>query len=123
MGRVARRKVLRDLWLARGRTAVLVFALAISLTAVGAVLGAYGILVREMPRSFLGSSPASATLVVHGGSDELIPPSTSLIVSDVGGAERLLYPALRHEMLNEPEGPEVVGDIISWLDRKLTNSH
>src|SRR5712692_2857602 len=67
MGKVARRKVLRDLWLARGRTAVLVFAMAISLTAVGAVLGAYGILVREMPRSFLSSNPASATLVVHEG--------------------------------------------------------
>ena len=51
MGRVARRKVLRDLWLARGRTAVLVFAMAASLTALGAVLGAYGILAREMPRS------------------------------------------------------------------------
>src|SRR5215211_4863875 len=69
MGRVAWHKVLRDLWLARGRTAVLVFAMAVSLTAVGAVLGAYGILAREMPRSFLSSSPASATLVVDRGVD------------------------------------------------------
>src|SRR5262249_61847903 len=69
MGRVARRKVLRDLWLARGRTAVLVVAMAVSLTAVGAVLGAHGILAREMPRGFLSSSPASATLVVDRGVD------------------------------------------------------
>src|SRR5262249_51382573 len=69
MGRVARRKVLRDLWLARGRTAVLVVAMAVSLTAVGAVLGGYGILAREMSRSFLSSSPASATLVVDRGVD------------------------------------------------------
>jgi putative ABC transport system permease protein len=69
MGRIARRKVLRDLWLARGRTAVLVVAMAVSLIAVGAVLSAYGILAREMPRSFLSSSPASATLVVHGSVD------------------------------------------------------
>ncbi|GIW07545.1 MAG: hypothetical protein KatS3mg060_2350 [Dehalococcoidia bacterium] len=69
MGRVARRKVLRDLWLARGRMTVLVAAMAVSLTAVGAVLSAYGILAREMPRSFLGSSPASATLVLDRGVD------------------------------------------------------
>src|SRR3712207_1230894 len=67
VGRVARRKVLRDLWLARGRAAVLVVATALSLTAVGAVLGAYAILTREMPRSFLSANPASATLVVDGG--------------------------------------------------------
>src|SRR5262249_29713892 len=63
-GRVARRKVLRDLWLARGRMAVLVLAVALSLGVVAAVLGAYAILAREMPRSFLASSPASATLVL-----------------------------------------------------------
>src|SRR5262245_57520784 len=69
MGRVAWRKVLRDLWLARGRTAVLVVAMAVSLTVVGAVLGAYGILTREMPRSFQSARPASATLVLDRGID------------------------------------------------------
>lgn len=63
------------------------------------------------------------TLVVHGGADALIPPASSLILADVGGAERRLYPALRHEMLNEPEGPEVVADIIAWLDLQLTSGH
>jgi len=66
VGKVARRKVLRDLWLARGRATVLVIAVAFSLVAVGAVLGAYAILTREMPCSFLSARPASATLVVHG---------------------------------------------------------
>src|SRR5262245_9225266 len=69
MGRLAWRKVLRDLWLARGRLAVLVIATAVSLTTVGAVLGAYGILTREMPRSFQGARPASATLVLDRGID------------------------------------------------------
>src|SRR5262245_55288833 len=69
MGSVARRQVLRDLWLARGRTAVLVVAMAVSLTAVGAVLGAYGILAREMPRSFRSSRPAASTLVLDRGVD------------------------------------------------------
>ena len=69
MGSIAWRKVLRDLWLTRGRVAVLVIAIAVSLTAVGAVLGAYSILSREMPRSFLSSHPASATLVLDRGVD------------------------------------------------------
>jgi putative ABC transport system permease protein len=62
--------VLGDLWLARGRSAILVCALALSLTAVGVVLCAYGILAREMPKSFRGANPASATLVV----EPTVPP-------------------------------------------------
>ena len=69
MGSVAWRKVVRDLWLIRGRTAVLIGALALGLVAVGAVLGAYGILAREMPRSYRRSNPAAATLVLDRGAD------------------------------------------------------
>jgi putative ABC transport system permease protein len=68
-GSIAWRKVRRDLWLARGRVMLLVVAVALSLTAVGAVLGAYGILVREMPRSFLSTHPASATFEMAQGVD------------------------------------------------------
>ena len=31
------------------------------------------------------------------------------------GVERRVLPDLRHETLNEPEGPEVVAVIIDWL--------
>lgn len=55
------------------------------------------------------------TLVIHGGSDELVPPALSAVLHDLPGVERRLYPKLRHESLNEPEGPEVVGDIVEWL--------
>lgn len=55
------------------------------------------------------------TLVVHGGSDTVVPPTASAAFSDIDGIERKLYPALRHEMFNEPEGPEVLADVVNWL--------
>ncbi|MBI5363373.1 MAG: ABC transporter permease [Planctomycetes bacterium] len=65
MASVSLRKVGRDLRLAGGRTVLLVAALVVSLVTIGAVLGARGILAREMPRSFARSHPASATLVLE----------------------------------------------------------
>ncbi len=55
------------------------------------------------------------TLVIHGGSDALVPPSASAVLAEVPGVERRLYPKLRHESFNEPEGPEVVEDVTTWL--------
>ncbi|NNC39910.1 MAG: alpha/beta hydrolase [Acidimicrobiia bacterium] len=54
-------------------------------------------------------------LVIHGGADELVPPAVSAVLHDLPGVERRLYPKLRHEVLNEPEGPEVVADMVEWL--------
>jgi alpha-beta hydrolase superfamily lysophospholipase len=62
------------------------------------------------------------TLVIHGGLDTLVPPQSSLPLQAGLTVERTLYPKLRHEMFNEPEGPEVVGDVIAWIDRHLTKS-
>src|SRR5262249_57471859 len=52
----------RDVGREGGRVLVLVVAVAVSLTGIGAVLGAYAILVRELPRNYAGTQPASATL-------------------------------------------------------------
>lgn len=61
-------------------------------------------------------------LIVHGTADSLVP---------VAGSEELygraqssdkalkLYEGLYHEVLNEPERLEVLGDIASWLDERL----
>jgi len=61
-------------------------------------------------------------LIVHGTADSLVP---------VAGSEELyrraqssdkalkLYEGLYHEVLNEPERLEVLGDIVSWLDERL----
>jgi putative ABC transport system permease protein len=55
-------KLLRDLWLMRGRTALMVIAIAVSLFGVGTVLSAYAILTPEISRNYLGTHPASATI-------------------------------------------------------------
>ena len=60
------RKVARDIWLGRSRVAMMVAAIAVSLTTVGTVLSAGAILGRETPRNYLETNPASATLETTG---------------------------------------------------------
>jgi alpha-beta hydrolase superfamily lysophospholipase len=55
------------------------------------------------------------TLVIHGGADPLVPARVSEPLASVAGVERRVLPELRHESLNEPEGPAVVGAIVDWL--------
>jgi putative ABC transport system permease protein len=62
-------KLLRDARAERGRLTLMVAAVAVSLAGIGAVLGAYAVLTREMSASYLGTRPAAATLEVPGGVD------------------------------------------------------
>jgi alpha-beta hydrolase superfamily lysophospholipase len=55
------------------------------------------------------------TLVIHGGADTLVPTAVSEPLAALPGVERRVLPNLRHETLNEPEGPEVVAGIVEWL--------
>jgi acylglycerol lipase len=55
------------------------------------------------------------TLVIHGGADALVPTAGSEPLAALPGVERRVLPDLRHETLNEPEGPEVVAGIVAWL--------
>jgi putative ABC transport system permease protein len=66
------KKLARDLWLSRGRTLTMVLAIAVGLIGFNATLGAFGVLTREMERSYLGSVPASATLELDSVSDALL---------------------------------------------------
>lgn len=59
------------------------------------------------------------TLVIHGGEDLLVPTVSSEALGRVNGVERKVYDGLRHETLNEPEGPEVVADIAEWLSARV----
>ncbi len=59
------------------------------------------------------------TLVIHGAVDRIVPPQASAPLADVPGVDRRLYPALRHELFNEPEGMDVVDDVIGWIESKL----
>lgn len=59
------------------------------------------------------------TLVIHGGEDRLVPTWCSEELGTVECVDRIVYEGLRHETMNEPEGPEVVADIVAWLDARL----
>lgn len=59
------------------------------------------------------------TLVIHGGEDTLVPTWCSEPLGDLDICERKVYEGLRHETLNEPEGPKVVGDIVVWLNAHI----
>lgn len=55
------------------------------------------------------------TLVTHGGLDTIVPPASTEWLAELPTVRRIAYPDLRHETLNEPEGPAVVADMIGWL--------
>lgn len=59
------------------------------------------------------------TLVLHGGDDRLVPPEASEIFETLPNATRIVYPGLRHEVFNEPTGPEVIDAVITWINTHL----
>ena len=59
------------------------------------------------------------TLVLHGTADTIVPPQSTAVLASVPGVERRLLPGLRHEILNEPEGPELVRDIVDWINGRI----
>ena len=61
-------------------------------------------------------------LVIHGGSDSIVPPELTAPLADMPGVERHLFPAYRHESHNEDEGVEVLALITDWLERQLAAS-
>jgi len=89
------------------------FADPLVYTSATALLGAelFAAIDASNPVQPLGA-PA---LVIHGGSDSLVPAQASVALGEMDNTKRILYPALRHEMFNEPEGPEVVADVIGWI--------
>ncbi len=70
---------------------------------------------REAPGGF-----RIPVLVLHGLDDGLVPASASELLVSVPGVERRTYPGLRHELHNEPEGPEIVAEILAWIRERGT---
>ena len=60
-------KLWRDAKAERGRLLLMLLAIAVSLSALGAILGAWSILEREISRSYAGTRPAHATLELPAG--------------------------------------------------------
>lgn len=59
-------KVIRDLTSDIPKNLMLVLAIAIGVFGVGAILGAYKVLTREMTANYMGTNPASATIEIEG---------------------------------------------------------
>lgn len=58
---------------------------------------------------------AVPTYVVHGSDDPIVPADASAALERDPSVTRRVYPGLRHETHNEPEGPAVVADTIAWI--------
>lgn len=62
-------------------------------------------------------------LIVHGSDDKLVPSAGSEeLYRRAKSSDKTLklYDGLYHEVLNEPERLEVLGEIAAWLDERLT---
>lgn len=59
-------------------------------------------------------------LVLHGGADTVVPPQSTAVLGTLPGVTRSLHVGLRHEIFNEPEGPEIVAEVVQWLRSTLT---
>ncbi|MEW5990614.1 MAG: lysophospholipase [Chloroflexota bacterium] len=59
------------------------------------------------------------TLVIHGLDDPIVPPRSSEPLADLPGVTRRAYAGIRHELHNEPEGPQILADVIAWIDDHL----
>ncbi|HEX6946066.1 MAG TPA: alpha/beta hydrolase [Acidimicrobiia bacterium] len=58
-------------------------------------------------------------LVLHGEDDTIVPARSTEPLGSLDGFERRTYPGLRHEIFNEPEGPEIVAEVIAWVSERL----
>jgi alpha-beta hydrolase superfamily lysophospholipase len=59
------------------------------------------------------------TLVLHGGDDRLVPTDVSAPLAGRPGVTREVLQGLRHEILNEPEHPQVLLRIVEWIEEAL----
>ncbi|VAW31080.1 hypothetical protein MNBD_CHLOROFLEXI01-1198 [hydrothermal vent metagenome] len=66
------RKALRDLWVNKARTFLVILAIAIGIVGVGSILTSYSILTREMNRNYADTNPATAVLYLNDVDDDLI---------------------------------------------------
>jgi alpha-beta hydrolase superfamily lysophospholipase len=85
-------------------------------------LGAEGLAEQRRVKAGLGRLTIP-TLVYHGEDDRLVPTASSEALAALPTVARRTYPRLRHESHNEPEGAEVVADVVAWLRSVLQSGH
>lgn len=59
------------------------------------------------------------TYVLHGDADTIVPARFSEPIGKLPTVTRQVYPGLRHECFNEPEGPQVIQDTLDWINTQL----
>ena len=65
---------------------------------------------------------ALPTLVIHGLDDPVVPPHATEPLGEIRGVTRRAYAGIRHELHNEPEGPQILADVIDWIDDHLASA-
>lgn len=69
-----------------------------------------------------GGFGALPVLYLHGGDDQLVPQADTLTGIEylrAPGLSEHTYPGARHEIFNETNQEEVIGDVLAHLDRAL----
>ncbi|OBI17106.1 hydrolase [Mycobacterium sp. E2327] len=90
----------------------------------GKVPAGVGRALLEVGQTMPQRAPAltAPLLVVHGSDDRLIAVDGSRrLVECVGSTdvELKVYPGLYHEVFNEPEREQVLGDVVAWISKRL----
>ena len=64
-------------------------------------------------------------LVLHGEADPIVLARGSRSFFEglkTSGSDLRIYPELRHEIFNEPEGEDILGDVIAWIGEREAGS-
>jgi alpha-beta hydrolase superfamily lysophospholipase len=62
---------------------------------------------------------AIPTYVMHGADDQLVPARSTRPLADLDIVTRRAYPALRHEIFNEPSQFTILQELVDWLTEQL----
>lgn len=54
------------------------------------------------------------TLVIHGGLDQLVPVESSAVLQGHPHVTRRVYNGVAHELHNEPQGDQVLAEVVDW---------
>lgn len=80
------RKVLRDLWNNKARTALVILSIAVGVAAIGVVTSTFVIITRELPGTYARANPTSANIFAAPFGDDMIQVIRNMgILRDVEG--------------------------------------
>jgi alpha-beta hydrolase superfamily lysophospholipase len=80
-------------------------------------------MIRAMQRVTAGASRITLPMIIlQGGADRLVDPNGARMLYDtIGSSDKRIkvYDNLYHEVYNEPERDQVLGDVEAWLEEHL----